>query len=56
MLQMDLKLDIIIALDFNFETIFFNEISEKTNKYKVPKIRFEIADQKINMGPILFPV
>ncbi len=52
--QMDLKIDMIIAFDFNFETIFFNEISEKTNKYKVPKIRFEIADQRINMGPIFF--
>ncbi len=52
--QDDLKLDLIIAFDFHYETIFFNEVSEKTERCKVPIIRFEIEDQRIYMGPIFF--
>lgn len=50
--QVDSKIDIIIAFDFDYETIFFNEISELTRKLNVPMIQFGIADESLFMGPV----
>jgi len=52
MLENDLKVDLIIALDFNFEMILFNDIYELTKELNIPWIQFGIADDNLYMGPI----
>lgn len=46
------NVDIIIAFDFDYETIFFNEVSELSRENNVPLIQFGIADGSLFMGPV----
>lgn len=50
--QVDIDIDLIIAFDFHFEMIFFEEISELTREMNIPWIQFSIADEKLYMGPL----